>query len=102
MVLVAVPAHSSTRIAVTTGVQSVMASSGRTESMMISASILDSVYNPFLQLTQLTMGCEFYCTAGLFGEVRGKLELLVFKLDSAARSSFIGKCRCKIQIQLVS
>lgn len=69
---------------------------------MIPASILDSVCNPFLQSTQLTMGCELYYTVGLFGEVHGKLELLVFKLDSAVRSSFIGKCCCKVQINLVS
>lgn len=67
-----------------------------------SASILDSVCGPFLQSTPLTMGCELYCTVGLFGEVHGKLELLVLKLDSAARSSFIGKCCCKACIQLVS
>lgn len=48
------------------------------------------------------MGCELYYTVGLFGEVHGKLELLVFKLDSAVRSSFIGKCCCKVQIHLVS
>lgn len=69
--------------------------------MMISASILDSVCNPFFQSTQLTVECELYCTVVLFGEVHGRLELLDFKLDSAARSSFIGKYRCKAWIQLV-
>lgn len=68
---------------------------------MISASSLDSVCNPFFQSIQLTMGCELHCTVGLFGEIHGKLELLDFKLDSAARSSFIGKCWCKAWIQLM-
>lgn len=69
--------------------------------MTISATILDSVCSPFFQSTQLAVGCELYCTVGLFGEVHGKLELLDFKMDSAARSSFIGKCRCKAWLQLV-
>lgn len=47
--------------------------------MRIPASILDSVCNPFLQSTLLTMGCQLYCTEGLFGEVHGNLELLAFK-----------------------
>lgn len=57
--------------------------------MMISASILASVCNPFFQSTQLTVGCELYCTVGLFGEVHGRLELLDFKLDSAARAALL-------------
>lgn len=77
---------------------------GVEEQETCSASILDSVCNAFLQSTQSIMGCELYCTVGLFGEVHGKLELLVLMLSgfSAARSGFIGKCCCKARIQLVS
>lgn len=63
----------------TMGVWSVVARSRRTGNVRIPASILDSVCNPFLQSTLLTMGCQLYCTEGLFGEVHGNLELLAFK-----------------------